>query len=101
MPQGYSRPAQTGPGLGRGSGYDAVLRWDYPNPGPDLAGFTVVIRSTLAPDWGREIWAGNVREFTIKNLPIDHVVLGVKSLDKEGHESPVSAYWTQPRRIEQ
>jgi hypothetical protein len=101
MPQGYSRPAQTGPGITRGSGYDAVLRWDYPNPGPDLAGFIVVIRSTIAPDWEREIWAGNVREFTIKNLPIDHVVLGVKSLDKEGHESPVSAYWTQPRRIEQ
>jgi hypothetical protein len=101
MPQGYSRPAQTGPGLTRGSGYDAVLRWDYPNPDPDFAGFIVVIRSTLAPDWEREIWAGNVREFTIKNLQIDHVVLGVKSLDKEGHETPVSAYWTQPRRVEQ
>ena len=100
MPQGYTRPAQTGPGLSRGSGYDAVLRWDYPNPGPDLAGFIVVIRSTIAPDWEREIWAGNVREFTIKNLQIDHVVLGVKSLDKEGHESPAAAYTTQPRRVE-
>ncbi len=100
MPAGYSRPAQTGPGLTRGGGYDAVLRWEYPNPDPDLAGFIVVERSTTAPDWEREIWAGNVREFTIRNLPIDQVVLGVKSVDSAGHESPVSAYWTQPRRFE-
>ncbi len=99
MPAGYSRPAQDGPGLTRGSGYDAVLRWGFPDPGPDLAGFIVVIRSTTAPDWQREIWAGSVREFTIKNLPIDQVVLGVKSVDAEGHESPVSAYVTRPLRF--
>ncbi len=80
------------PGLTRGEGYDAVLRWDYPNPDPDLAGFMVVVRSTTAPDWEREIWTGNVREFTLKNTPIDQLVFGVKSVDSEGHESPVSAY---------
>ena len=49
------------------------------------------------PDWEREIWAGNVKEFTLKNTSIDQVVFGVKSVDKEGHESPVSAYVLVPR----
>jgi hypothetical protein len=90
-----------GPGLSRGaSGYDAVLRWEPPAPAGDLAGFVVVVRSTTAPDWEREIWAGNAKEFTLRNLSIDQVVLGVKSVDQEGHQSPVSAYWTQPRRNE-
>jgi hypothetical protein len=93
-----ARPQTMGPGLSRGqSGYDAVLRWDQPNPEPDLAGFVVVVRSTIAPDWEREIWAGNVREFTLKNTSIDQLVFGVKAVDKEGHESPVSAYVLVPR----
>jgi peptidase M28-like protein len=95
QPNRTQRPAA---GLTRGSGYDAVLRWEHPNPEPDLAGFIVVIRSTIAPDWEREIWAGNVREFTIKDTPIDQLVFGVKAVDREGHESPVSAYSTTPRR---
>ncbi len=85
-------------GLTRGEGYDAVLHWDYPNPQSDLAGFIVVLRSTSAPDWQREIWVGNVREFTMKNTPIDQLVIGVKSVDRDGHESPVAAYSTQPRK---
>jgi Peptidase family M28 len=81
------------PGLTRGvSGYDAVLRWDQPEPESDPAGFIVVVRSTTAPDWEREIWAGNVREFTLKNTPIDQLVFGVKAVDRDGHESPVAAY---------
>jgi hypothetical protein len=100
VPAGGARPAAAGPGLARGAGYDAVMRWDYSGPANELAGFIVVTRPTTSPDWEREIWAGNVREFSIKNLPIDQVVLGVKSVDTKGHESPVSAYWTQPRRIE-
>jgi len=89
-----------GPGVTRGSGYDAVLRWEHPTPELDLAGFTVVVRSTTAPDWEREIWAGNVREFTLKNTPIDQLVFGVKAVDRDGHESPVSAYVIRPRRAE-
>ena len=92
------RASRSGPGLRRGSGYDAVLRWEQSDPEPDLAGFAVVIRSTTAPDWEREIWAGNVREFTLKNTPIDQLVFGVKAVDRDGHESPVSAYVTEPRR---
>jgi hypothetical protein len=89
---GQAESRQPGPGLSRGNGYDAVLRWDYPNPPSDLAGFVVVIRSTPAPDWECEIWAGDVREFTLKNTPIDQLVFGVKAVDRSGHESPVSAY---------
>jgi len=81
-----------GPGISRGAGYDAVLRWEHPDVEPDLAGYYVVIRSTTAPDWEREIWAGNVREFTLANTPIDQLVFGVKSVDREGHESLVAAY---------
>jgi len=91
------RAPATGPGLSRGAGYDAVLRWDHPDAEPDLAGFIVVVRSTTAPDWEREIWVGNVKEFTLKNTSIDQVVFGVKAVDKEGHESPVSAYVLVPR----
>ncbi len=87
-----------GPSLTRGAGYDAVLRWEQPEAAPDLAGFVVVMRSTTSPDWEREFWAGDVRQFTLKNLPIDQVVLGVKAVDRDGHESPVSAYVTAPRR---
>jgi len=91
------RAPATGPGLTRGGGYDAVLRWDHTDAEPDLAGFIVVVRSTTAPDWEREIWVGNVKEFTLKNTSIDQVVFGVKSVDREGHESPVSAYVLLPR----
>jgi hypothetical protein len=93
-----ARAQPTGPGLSRGSsGYDAVLRWDQPDPEADLAGFVVVVRSTTAADWEREVWAGNVKEFTLKNTSIDQLVFGVKAVDKEGHESPVSAYVLIPR----
>jgi len=91
------RRPPTGPGLSRGGGYDAVLKWEQPDAEPDLAGFIVVVRSTTSPDWEREIWAGNVREFTLKNTSIDQLVFGVKSVDREGHESPVSAYVLAPR----
>jgi len=86
-------------GLSRGSGYDAVLRWEQTDPEPDLAGFIVVLRSTTAPDWEREIRVGDVREFILKNTPIDQLVIGVKALDSDGHESPASVYVTQPRRM--
>jgi len=80
------------PGLGRGAGYDAVLHWTELEEGPTLAGFVVVMRSTIAPDWEKEIWAGKVHQFTLKDTPIDQIVLGVKAVDRQGHESPVSAY---------
>jgi hypothetical protein len=89
-------------GLSRGTGgYDAVMRWDEPGADADLAGFVMVWRSTLAPDWEHEQRApggAGAREFVIRNLPIDQLVIGVKAVDRDGHESPASAYVTEPRR---
>ncbi len=86
-----------GPGLTRGtSGYDAALRWAMPNAEPDLAGYAVVIRSTTAATWEREIYVGNVTEYTIPNLSIDDVVIGVKAIDKDGNQSLVSVYEQAP-----
>jgi len=80
------------PMLSRGqSGYDAVLRW-LKSPEPDVVGYAVVIRSTTAPDWERQIWVGNVTEYTIPDFSIDDVVLGVKAVDKDGNQSLVSVY---------
>jgi hypothetical protein len=82
-----------GPGLSRGkSGYDAALRWEMPKPEPDLAGYAIVIRATTSALWERETYIGNVTEYTIPDLSIDDVVIGVKAIDKDGNQSLVSAY---------
>ena len=78
------------------SGYDAALRWAMPDPEPDLAGYAVVIRSTTSALWEREIYVGNVTEYTLPNLSIDDVVIGVKAIDKDGNQSLVSAYEQTP-----
>lgn len=85
------------PNLTRGkSKYDAVLRWKDPNPAEDLAGYAVVTRATTSPFWEHEIFVGKVTEYTLSGLSIDDIVLGVKAIDKEGHESLVSPYVDLP-----
>ena len=80
------------PLLSRGkSGYDAVLHW-MPNTEPDLAGYAVMMRSTTSPVWERETWVGNVNTYTLANVSIDDVVIGVKAVDKDGNQSIVSCY---------
>lgn len=80
------------PMLSRGeTGYDAVLRW-LESPEPDVAGYAIVIRSTTAPDWEREIWVGHVTKYTISDLSVDDIVIGVKAVDKDGNQSLVSVY---------
>ena len=84
---------QARPGLTRGkSGYDAALKWEMPRPEPDLAGYAILIRDTTSPLWQREIYVGNVTEYTIPDLSIDDVVIGVEAIDKDGNQSLVSAY---------
>jgi len=86
--------------LGRGrTRYDAVMRWRSVEPEVDLAGYAVVIRSTLAPMWEREIYVGKVDEFILKDFSIDDVVIGIKAYDKDGVESLVSAYPDPVRRF--
>jgi hypothetical protein len=88
-----------GPGLSRGNGYDAVVRWLMPNPEPDIAGYTVLIRDTTAPLWQREIYVGNVLEYTMPDLSIDDIVIGVRAIDRDGNPSLVSAYEMAPTRL--
>jgi Peptidase family M28 len=80
------------PLLTRGkSGYDAVLHW-LPNSEPDLAGYAVLVRSTTSPVWERQIWVGNVTSYTLADVSIDDVVIGVKAVDQDGNPSVVSCY---------
>jgi hypothetical protein len=86
--------------LGRGkTRYDANLRWKNPNPEADLAGYIIVMRSTTSPFWEKEIFVGNVTEYTMKNVSIDDRIFGVKAVDKDGNTSLVSAYIPRPRAV--
>ena len=71
-----------------------MLHW-LPNTEPDLAGYAVMMRSTTSPGWEREIWVGNVTGYTLKDVSIDDVVIGVKAVDQDGNQSVVSCY-TEP-----
>jgi hypothetical protein len=85
------------PNLARGvSKYDAILRWKDPKPADDLAGYAIVVRSTTSAFWDHEIFVGKVTEYTLPGLSIDDVVLGVKAIDVQGHESLVSPYVAVP-----
>jgi len=80
------------PMLTRGkSGYDAVMRW-VEDKWPNLAGYSIVMRATTAPDWEREIWVGNVTSYTMPDLSIDDIVFGVSAVDKDGNQSLVAPY---------
>ena len=88
------------PMLTRGkSGYDAVLRWKLPEAEPDIAGYAVMIRETTAPFWQREIYVGNVEKYTIQDLSIDDIVIGVRAIDKDGNASLVSAYLQDTKKL--
>src|SRR5712692_2318749 len=92
------RKGQIVPMIGRGkSRYDAQLRWKNEKPEPDLLGYAIVMRNTTTPYWEKEIFVGNVNEFTLKDVSIDDVIFGVKAIDKDGNESLVSPYITRPR----
>lgn len=93
------RGGPPGPGLSRGKGYDAVARWAMPSPEPDIAGYSLLIRDTTAPLWQREIYVGNVTEYTIPDTSIDDIVVGVRAIDKDGNPSLVSAYAMAPTRL--
>ena len=80
------------------SRYDAAVKWKQETPEPDLAGYVIMIRKSTAPWWEREIFVGNVSEYTLPEVSIDELVFGVKAIDKEGNESMVAAYGLPPRR---
>ncbi len=80
------------------SRYDAQVKWKHENPEADLAGYVIVIRKTTSPFWEREIFVGNVTEYTLPEVSIDELVFGVKAIDKDGNESLVSPYVQNPRQ---
>ena len=93
------RKGQPTPMLGRGkSRYDAALRWTNENPEPDLLGYVVVMRKSTSPNWEREVFVGNVNEYTMKDVSVDDVIFGVKAIDKDGNESLVTPYVPAPRQ---
>ena len=80
------------PLLSRGkSGYDAALYW-LPNGEANLAGYAIVTRATTSPQWERETWVGDVTSYTMPNVSIDDIAIGVKAVDKDGNQSIVSPY---------
>lgn len=85
------------PLLSRGeNSYSANLKWN-PVSCPDLAGYKIVWRQTTAPYWEKEAMLGDQTECTLENLSIDEYVFGVCAVDRDGHESLVSAYTMAPR----
>jgi hypothetical protein len=70
-----------------------------PNAEPDVAGYSLLIRDTTAPYWQREIYVGNVTEYTMPDTSIDDIVIGVRAIDKDGNPSLVSAYVMAPTRL--
>jgi len=81
-----------GPMLTRGSGYDAVMQWRLAGPESSVAGYAVVLRSTTAPFWEREIPVGKATQFTLKDVSIDDLRFGVKAIGPNGAESLVTPY---------
>ena len=93
-------PARVQPTLARGKTmYDAQLRWTDPKPAADLAGYSIVMRSTTSAFWETEIFVGKVNEYTLPGVNIDTVVLGVKAIDNDGNQSLVAAYVTAPYAV--
>jgi hypothetical protein len=98
-----TRVIQTGASKGRKtptvtrgkSKYDAVLRWSD-SPSADLAGYAIVMRSSTAPFWEQQTFVGKVTEYTLPEVGIDDIVLGVKAIDNEGHESLVAPWVAAP-----
>jgi hypothetical protein len=80
------------------SRYDAALKWKQENPEPDLAGYVIMMRRTTSPFWEREIYVGNVDQYTLPDVSIDEVVFGVKAVDKDGNESLTTPYVQPPRQ---
>lgn len=89
----------TAPNLARGKGYDAALKWAAPKDSDDIAGYSVAVRTSTAPYWEREVFVGNVTEYTMPNLSIDDLVIGVRAVGKNGVESPIATYVLVPRNF--
>lgn len=71
------------------SGYDASLRWAA---SPGAVNYRIYWRDTWSNDWQHQQLAGDVTQFTLKDVSIDDFVFGVAAVGADGQESLVSAY---------
>ncbi len=94
-PESDDRPL---PMISRGHGYDTVLRWKPAGARESIGGYAVVIRSTLAPYWEREIPVGNVTEYTLADVSMDTLKFGVRAIGANGYAGLVSPYLYPARR---
>jgi len=86
------------PMISRGGGYDAVLQWRPASPGDEIKGYAILVRPTTSPYWEQEIYAGNVTQYTLKDVSIDDAKFGVKAIGMDGSESLVTSYTYPPRQ---
>lgn len=70
---------------------DTTLKWKRPPAAqaPNLAGYRIYWRLTDQPQWTHSRWAGDVTEFTLKNVVIDNYFFGVAAVAHDGTETPV------------
>src|SRR3954470_14287478 len=75
---------------------DTDLEW-APNAEPDLAGYEIVYRDTVAPYWTHVIRAGKrtTRKHVI-GITKDNFLFGVRAVDRSGNRSPAAF----PRPVE-
>ncbi len=92
---------RTVPRISRGkSEYDAILRWSPGETPAQVMGYAMMLRSTLSPYWEKEVFVGNVLEYTLPSVSIDDVVFGVKAIGEGGLSSPVAAFVMVTRPLE-
>ncbi|KAF2760593.1 putative zinc metalloprotease [Pseudovirgaria hyperparasitica] len=67
-------------------GNDSELKW-LASDSEDLEGYELVWRATTAPMWSHSVLIGNVSSVTVP-LSKDNVILGIRSVGKNGYKSP-------------
>ena len=65
---------------------DVELRWS--SAGPNVESYVIVMRRIDAPLWEKEVRVGRVDQYHLKNLPLDSVQIGLRSVSWDGYESP-------------
>lgn len=76
------------------SGYDIRLRWQRLDTSLT---YIVLQRDTTSPVWEKHYLAGKANEYSIKDVCLDDVVVGVQAVNPAGFKSQVSVF-TLPER---
>lgn len=88
MAQAPARPRDAGILTARLTN-DTELKWAG-NTEPDIVGYEIVWRDTTAAFWTNSLFVGNVTTHTMRGMSKDNYFFGIRSIDREGHRSPVS-----------